>query len=387
MTLPPRWKIKRELYRIRDKVGRWISGALIDPPRQFLYDRMAGSLLEITEGEHALTPRVAVFVLFQPKGLAASTLFTLDHLIANDWSPVVISNAPLSERDRAEVARRAAKVIERPNVGYDFGAYREGIRFLDRIGHSPDRLILMNDSTWFPLREGDDTLARMEASGADMVGHIYKVEASEKRGRDHVESHLWMFNSRTLSNPVFAEFWRRYLMANSRESTVARGEKGLSQALMKAGLSVAGLLSRETLISMLQKEDDDRLLQTIGELVHHDAKAQAFCRAIANGGFAGASWRPEFIQWVSDVLSNSRQHLISATFISPAMRLGGMGFVKKAEDRRFHLARQKVLQMEKDGQIPPLDTRVRLEIEARVSNWVAPFDWRQKAEEPMKDTL
>jgi lipopolysaccharide biosynthesis protein len=249
MALPPAWKVRREIWRIRNRIAQKLGGVFYDSFRQYLYDRRALNFLKVREGDQPLSDRVAVFVLFQPSGLAPSTFFTLDHLLKNGWSPLVISNAPLTESDAADVSRRAAKVMERPNVGYDFGAYRESIRYLDRIGHRLERLILMNDSTWFPLREDDDSLARMEASGADLVGHIYKIEDIKDRGRDHVESHLLMFSRRALEDEAFQRFWNCFVMSNRRDVTIESGEKRITQVGIAAGWAPKGLLSRETLIS------------------------------------------------------------------------------------------------------------------------------------------
>ena len=187
MKLPPLWKVKREAWRVREKIQDLVLPRFTDRLNQNRHDRSLSTLLRETPGEMPLTARVAVFVLFQPKGVAPSTFLTVDHLSAENWSVIVISNAPLSDLDRSRLAKKAAHVIERPNTGYDFGAYREGWMWLGRLGHSVDKLILMNDSSWFPLRRKDDSLRRMEAMDVDLAGHIFKTEKSEDKGRDHVE--------------------------------------------------------------------------------------------------------------------------------------------------------------------------------------------------------
>lgn len=378
MTFPPRWKIRRELFRLRDQMVGGVTGALYDPPRQFLHDRSFGKHLRVTAGTRSFGTRIALFVLYQPAGIAASTQFALGHLASQGWSPLVVSNAPLSAPDRAMLAANAALVVERPNVGYDFGAYRDGLRIVAERGLRPERLILMNDSTWFPLRSSDDTLARMGASGADMIGHIFKTESTEKRGRNHVESHLLMFSGKALNHPAFAAFWRGYVMSDNRATTVLRGEKRLSQTMLSAGLRTEGLMSRERLLALLARLDDAGLRAAIGQIVHHRADTRAYCAGLLARPADNSSWRDAFLGWVSDVLSNSRQHLLSATFIEPAMRLGGLGFVKKADDRRHQLGRTKVLEAVDAGRLAPLQDDVRREMRQMVDSWVAPFDWRHQ---------
>lgn len=387
MKRPELWKLRREGWRIFEQLRRIVLSRLYDPVRQRLYDRKASAKLKITSGVEQLGPRVAALILFQPRGLAQSTFLTLDHLCAEGWSVVVVSNAPLSPADLAAVAARASVVIERPNQGYDFGGYREAVRYLDGVGHRAERLILMNDSTWFPLREGDDTLRRLEATGADMAGHIYKVESSEKRGRDHLESHLLMFGEKVLRHPAFAGFWRRYVMSDERTTTVERGEKGLTQTMLAADLRVEGLLSQERMVALFAALPDDSLAAAVKRVVHHREDSRALCEGLLIEAAKGQPWRDRFLVWVRAVLSNSRQHLISATFVDPAMQYGGLSFVKKANDRRHQLGRRAALRAAEEGRIAPFAPVVRAEIEKAVADWRPPFDWRRRPGDSEEDEL
>ena len=256
MTLPPMWKVRRELWAIVTKSRMLYLRTVQDRLRKVVYDRTSHRQITITNGDLPLTDRVAVFVVFQPKGLARSVLLTLEHLARSRYSVVVVSNGPLRPEDRAAVARSAATVLERPNVGYDFGGYRDGIRHLWSLGHDTSRLVLMNDSTWFPLRRDDDSLERMEALDADLAGHIFKTESEEKRAYDHMEAHLLMISRDFLRSDDFKRFWSSYRMSDERVTTIAIGEKAFSQLAIKAGRKVKSLLSREWLLSVLQGLDD-----------------------------------------------------------------------------------------------------------------------------------
>jgi hypothetical protein len=328
---------------------------------------------------------VAVFVLFQPKGIAASTIMTLEHLAQEAWSVLVISNARLTSADRARLAAHSAHVIERPNLGYDFGAYREGWRWLHGHGHRLDRLILMNDSTWFPLRRQDDTLRRMEATDADLAGQIFKTVVS-RHPNDHLESHLLMFGSRALAHPEIKKFWTSYLMTNSRDITINMGEMGISQKVLSTDLKLIGLLDRESLLTILGRLDEDALRSVVSHIVVDDDQNRQrradWCFAAANG----LPWRQDFLQWVDKELSDSHYHLLSATFIDPALRFGGMGFMKKSNDRRFQLARMLILREIDAGRIPPFDPVVMSELRSNVEGWKEPRDWRSdphKKPEPL----
>ncbi|HLP66652.1 MAG TPA: rhamnan synthesis F family protein, partial [Rhizobium sp.] len=275
MPLPPPWKLKRELRRIYESLLTAVRYRhLVEWLRLSFYEMAPSLNLRETHGALTLTSRVAVFVLFQPKAVAPSTLITLEYLAQEGWSVLVISNSPLSREDRDRLASKSAQVIERPNLGYDFGAYREGWRWLHGRDHRIVRLILMNDSTWFPLRRQDDSLRRMEMLNADLAGHIFKTVFSDDPRDDHVESHLLMFGPRALLHPDIHQFWATYRMTNSRALTIKTGEVGISQAAIGAGLTVKGLLDRDRLLTLLEGLNDDELSLVVANLVLDDADSR-----------------------------------------------------------------------------------------------------------------
>lgn len=372
MALPPGWKIRREINRITDRTGRFVGRVLHDPIRKPIYDLTAKWRQRVTPGQLALTDRVAVFVIYQPKGIAGSILLTLQHLHQNHYSVLLVSNGPLRAEDRATLAQHSAVVLERPNVGYDFGAYRDGIRHLWSLKHDLSRLVLMNDSTWFPLRKNDDSLARMEAMGADLAGHILKTESEEKRGNDHVESHLLMISREFWQSGDFRQFWSRYRMSDQRATTIAQGEKGFSQIALRRGWCVQTLMGREWLMGVLRSLDDDALetvfRHTIDSFSRRETDASDIRRLLARG----EPWQDAYLDWTEKALRNSMSFLLSGAFVMPALVYGRMGFAKKAADIRFHLAREELLDLEASGMIAPIDDAVRAEVERKVRDWVPP---------------
>lgn len=374
MPVPPLWKIRREINRIADKSSRFFGRTLYDPVRKPIYDLASRWLLCVTPGQQALTDRVAVFVIYQPKGLAASLHLTLQHLRENRYSVLLVSNGPLRPEDRATLLQNSAVVLERPNVGYDFGAYRDGIRHLWSLRHDLSRLVLMNDSTWFPLRRDDDSLTRMEALGADLAGHIFKTESNKKRGKDHIESHLLMISKAFLASADFRDFWNDYRMSDARLTTIEYGEKGFSQRAIQTGWTVKALIGREWFIDCLESISDDQL----GQVLKHTA--DGFPTRMRNADFirlsarSGTPWRQAYIDWAYDCLSNTNAFVLSGAFIMPAMVYGHLGFVKKGRDVPFNCARKELIELERQGIIPPLDECVRREVLESVRTWIPPRD-------------
>lgn len=372
MKLPPAWKVKRELERIRVKLELFVSARLYDPLRKPIYDLTAHRRQRLTQGNMALTDRVAVFVVYQPKGIPPSIFLTLEHLRQNRFSVLLVSNGPLRPEDRTRLAQDVSLVVERPNVGYDFGGYRDGIRHLWSLKQDLSLLILMNDSTWFPLRRDDDSLARMEALGGDLVGHIFKTESEEKRGNDHVESHLLMISSDFVQSRDFHRYWSSYRMSDKRATTNGKGEKAFSQLAIRSGRSVRSLLGREWLMSVLQGLDDADLERVLRHTIDSFSRRQRDLSGVRRLLASGEPWREAFLAWTDHSLRNSYSFLLSAAFVMPALVYGRMGFAKKANDIRFHMAREELLDLEASGMIPPIADEVRAEVSQMVRSWVPP---------------
>ena len=376
MALPPAWKVRRELWRIREQVRHFVS-PIKDVPRQAIYDRFTARKLPIHDGAVGLDKKVAIVVLFQPKGLAGSSLFTLDHLTSKGWSPVVISNAPVSDSDRSALRARSAIFLERRNIGYDFGGYRDGIRLLSKLQHEPNRLILMNDSTWFPLREGDQTIERIEALDADLAGHILKIEDHKRRGQDHVESHLLMFSNRLVRSDCFRRFWNDYTMTDIRELTIENGEKGLGKVAFDNGFTVDAILTPEKILTILSGLDDEALLAAMTKLIPSRKYVSDNIREFSKRAERGEPWRDSFFEWV---LLECR-HSISFAFTHLAATNELLGFAKKSNDRCFHDVRKNLIALEAEGRIKPFHPAVACEMKEALKSWVPRFDWRLRPED------
>lgn len=372
MPFPPLWKVRREINRVGVKTAIFVSRRFYDPCRRPIYDLTAQRRLRVSAGKLPLTDRVAVFVVYQPKGLASSIFLTLEHLRNNGYSVLLVSNGRLDDAALAATRQNAAVVLERPNVGYDFGAYRDGIRHLWSLNHDPARLVLINDSTWFPLRRDDDSLARMEALDADLAGHIFKTEDEHRPQNDHVESHLLMISKDFFKSNDFRRFWTRYPMSNFRARTIEVGEKAFSQMTIRTGRSLRTLMAREWLLSVLDGLDDAALKTALDHTIDIFSSGKPDLSSVRRLASMGYPWREDFIAWTDKALRNSLYFLLSATFVMPALVYGRMGFAKKSSDIRFHYARQKLLELEASGMIPPLNDVVRREISEAVRSFILP---------------
>lgn len=369
MSLPPIWKVRREVRRVKDQV-QIKSTFLYEPSLRILHGRWLKNRAQPILGKVALGKKVAIFILFQPKGVANSIYFACDHLIAHGYSPVILSNAPLSESDRAALLERSALLLERPNFGYDFGAYQDGVHLLDRMNCKPDRLILMNDSTWFPLRENDTSIARMEASGDAFTGQVEKIEPDLPRRKtvDHLESHFLMFTKAALESDAYVTFWEKYRASSNRTNTIFRGEKTLSDVMFNAGFKSAGLVSRQQFIDCLKQLSYDHFVAALTEFCDVRKDTSSFVISLIQTAEDTPEWRQDAMQKLESLIV-THNFLLTTMLIFASMNYLGLGFVKKGNEKISHRTRLKVLTLASEGKIAPLNPAVMFEMEKSVANW------------------
>ena len=202
------------------------------------------AVLRWPDGPMALGPRVCVFVHWDGAGeVREYVLIYLRALRDAGLSIVFVSNAGhLLPQAMAAVQGLCAGVIVRRNVGYDFGAWREGISALNLPQPGIEQLYLANDSVYGPLAPLDRVLNQFDFKVADAWGCTETWQSQY-----HLQSFLLGFSARVLAHPSWAAFWSRVRPAN-KQWVVYRYEVGLSQALLKAGFRLRSVWSYQDLI-------------------------------------------------------------------------------------------------------------------------------------------
>lgn len=194
-------------------------------------------IIRSIRGERGPGPRQAVFVHHDRDGIVHDYVhFAVGELATNGYAVTFVSNAPeLKEAGVARLLPVVREVVHRRGVGYDFGAWRDGIERLPDFARL-ERLILANDSVYgpvFPLREA---LTRAEAMDVDVFGITDSREIAH-----HLQSYFLMFFPRALAAPAFRAFWDEFPMVNAKSWIVRNGEVRLSVELARAGLRLGAL--------------------------------------------------------------------------------------------------------------------------------------------------
>lgn len=136
--------------------------------------------------------------------------------------------------------------LPRPNLGYDFCAWRDGLATLDRTAY--DEVLCVNDSVYGPLFDIGPALDSRRTAGADLWGMVASDQACGrgKPRRWHLQSWFFGMRRRLLDSGTFDDFWSSVRPLPSKADVVERFEVGLSTRVIDAGFTAAAVYDAST---------------------------------------------------------------------------------------------------------------------------------------------
>jgi hypothetical protein len=363
------WKLKREagraFFRLWDGLARPLRGL-----RTALYDRRRAGLVTVHPGRLPSSGKVAIHVIYQPQGVTASTLFACDWLQRNGYAPLLVSNAPISDPDLARLKARSWLTVVRPNVGYDFGAYRDGIWVLRNRARDISRLLLMNDSIWVPL-SGDPRMLQAVESDA-MGGAVFVARPGRSRRNAHFQSFFVGFSQAVLSHPSFDRYWQQLPLSGQRRVVLSEGEKGLTQAVQAAGFAHSVTPSGQMLLDRLRAEDAPALQLVLDYSTHDDPSQAKATRDLLAAFQPTEAWRRQALAHFARVLSGQSP---MNSFPVGAILFLGTNFLKKGNNLPIYAAtRWQYLRAVANGVLPAPAPEIMAEIEASQLDRRSPTD-------------
>ena len=181
--------------------------------------------------------RVAVLMHFDRDGAVHDYVhYYVEQMSKAGFATIFVSNAPRLQTAAIDrLAPMCAGILRRDNVGYDFGALKDGmgmIPALDRVA----LLLLANDSVYGPFHDLGAVIDRMNFGEADVWG----ITDSWAR-RFHLQSFFLAFGRRALASEAFRRFWSRLRYVQAKTWIVDHYEIGLTRALIRDGLRCRAL--------------------------------------------------------------------------------------------------------------------------------------------------
>ena len=218
-------RVGETLVRVLYRLAAWtiipfIEGLMriwfhLDPRVYFARSRIR----RITEGYQDLkSNKYVIFTLYMKGPLPVFTANIFDVIEQSSFNLVVVSNAELDSFLRAQILERCHLLIERANLGRDFGAYRDAISTILRRARNIDRLILVNDSLFF-MEKGLSKLV------SDLDGPQEFIGVTEVfQDHYHVQSFMLSFGPGVIRSRQFRKFWQKYRPISTRRWSIHKGE-------------------------------------------------------------------------------------------------------------------------------------------------------------------
>lgn len=226
----------------------------------------------------ASAEKVAIFSHFDADGVLHDFVaYYLRQIAEAGFTIVFVSNASRLRPETVERLRPwCGLILRRANIGYDFGAYKDGLARIPDL-RRVELLLLANDSVYGPFRPLPEILAGLDGS-ADVWGI---TDSWEKHF--HLQSYFLLFGRAALQAPIFSQFWSRWRYVNSKYWNISRGEIGLSRELSAHGLRCQALYPYRAAAAALftaMREDGSpragefdpaqrRFLRDLAVLIHH----------------------------------------------------------------------------------------------------------------------
>jgi hypothetical protein len=208
----------------------------------------------VKEGENE---NILIFIIFEKFKVPKMTLETLEMFKSAGFRILVVNNG--SERLSSSIKISGADlVINRNNVGKDFGGYKDATLYLysSNLIHYR-KIVYANDSVIYPSRNLPSIIRKLSNDNADFIAH-----SSVEEIHFHYQSFLFSCGNRLFNSNTIQKFWRSYLPLGRRRYMIRRGEVGFSKAVIRTGCTATVLNSFEGLFNRLR----DAKIGTIIEL-------------------------------------------------------------------------------------------------------------------------
>ena len=199
----------------------------------------------------ATLPDKRRLVLFAHYGaedvVSDADLFYLQALNGLASDIVFISNSRIAPSQEVALREICRAVIQRPNLGFDFGAWRDGIREVgwpEVCGY--EEVIFTNNSCYgpvFPFAEMFDSMSRKRydfwgLTGFPAITGSSRPEAARMPKRsipEHLQSYFLVFSKKVVQSRTFQDFWASVQDKADILEVVAKYEATLTAKLSANG--------------------------------------------------------------------------------------------------------------------------------------------------------
>ena len=189
--------------------------------------------------------KLCIFSHFDKDGIIDDyVIYYLKNLYSVGIDIIFISTAKnITDESISKLLPYCRDIIIKENIGYDFGAWKTGLEYIDKEIESYDSLILCNDSVYAPLYDLSSMINTMKQKEVDFWGVTDSYEV-----KWHLQSYFLFFNKKVLKSKVFVDFWKHYKIYNIKRNIIEKYEVGLTDILSKEGFKFSAYCPSNELI-------------------------------------------------------------------------------------------------------------------------------------------
>ena len=250
----------------------------------------------------------------------------------------------------------------RPNYGYDFGGYRDGVRILRRLKINLDSLLIINDSAWLPLERDSQMLKKLEEDNFPLTGPVFESVEKRDKHKEYFQSYFMLVKSNAYRSKAFSEFWRDYRVSSRKRVVLVRGEEGFSEALFKGGFGGGTPSTRAILFDLIQKQENIFLLKTLEYATYLEAENLSAANQLIREYSDTEEWRKNALSHINSLPTKTQPMGIIPY---ACIKLFGFSFLKKSSFPPEHNGmRWQYLRAVKNGDLPEPHPDILAEIMA-----------------------
>ncbi|HEV2510847.1 rhamnan synthesis F family protein [Bosea sp. (in: a-proteobacteria)] len=192
------------------------------------------SVLFIADGERSHeNNHYAIFLIYQPKQISWYVKNALDSLNSAGVNVIVIVNHSVNDSQLLFLKENSKSIMVRNNSGFDIGAFRDATIYLNSRNHDVERVLYLNDSTYFFKSGLTELFSNLVTSKADICAPFENWEIHY-----HIQSFCFSIDGSIFRHPSFQKFWIDYIPVNSRLWAINKGEVGLSRTMIPIANSI-----------------------------------------------------------------------------------------------------------------------------------------------------
>ncbi len=179
--------------------------------------------------------RLVILAQFDPQGgLPEHVRIHLDRLGDVATKRVLVSNSPMNKAAQVAAEKVAEKVIVRPNIGWDFAAWRDAIAEEDM--DEWDHVILTNSSVVGPLFPLEPIVTQMENHGSNVWGMVLS-----RQHTPHLQSYFLAFDKSVTQSKIWTDWWNSVEDLSDKKAVIDKYELGFTKHLKDNGFSVSAV--------------------------------------------------------------------------------------------------------------------------------------------------